>query len=189
MSHKHDRALFDSVARNQRMNTEDKLSWCSEAEKDEKEFVKDRLPTLGLRGVVNPEKFTDPYTHDLTILFQSDLKSVRTPLFKARELHGIDPQYAVTFNKKDALRYRVKYPNIVVIFDVRWDQLEWTDKHGTVYKVEPMHATYAGFLDDIKNAVMKGGNQVVTYQRRVNDTSGNAKESFVFDVRQLHKLG
>ena len=104
-------------------------------------------------------------------------------------LHGIDPQYAVTFNKKDAARYRLKYPNIVVIFDVRWDQLEWTDKHGTVYKVEPMHATYAGFLDDIKNAVMKGGNQVVTYQRRVNDTSGNAKESFVFDVRQLHRLG
>jgi hypothetical protein len=171
------------------MDTEDKRAWCAEAEKDEQEFVKIRLPQLNIRGVVNPEKFADPFTHDLTLITQADLKSVRTPLFKASEIYGIDPQYAVTFNVKDALRYRELYPNIIVVFDVRWDTLEWTDKHGTTYRVEPMHATFAGFLSDIRRAIMKGGNQVLSYQRRVDDKAGNAKHSYVFDVRELHRLG
>jgi len=37
------------------MDTEDKRAWCAEAEKDEQEFVRIRLPQLQIRGVVNPE--------------------------------------------------------------------------------------------------------------------------------------
>ena len=60
--------------------------------------------------------------------------------------------------------------------------------HGKDYSVKPMHYTFAGFLGDIRNAVKAGGDKKISYRNRVNDTAGNAKESFVFDIRKLHLL-
>ena len=79
-------------------STEDKQFWCKAAESDERAFAVNRLFQLGLAGSVNVEKRTNPYTHDLFVQWPVDLKNVSTPLFKAQELYGIDPQYAVTFN-------------------------------------------------------------------------------------------
>lgn len=169
-------------------STEDKQHWCDAAEADERAFAVNRLFQLGLSGSVNVEKRSNPYTHDLFVQWPSDLKNIRTPLFKAQELYGIDPQYAVTFNVKDGERYRSLYPNIVVIFDVKWEELS-REIGGTLYQVEPMHVTYAGLLDDISNAVKAGGSKRIEYQKRVDDTLGNAKASWVFDVRLLQRLG
>lgn len=171
-------------------STEDKLDWCERfGEHAEMAFAIDRMHHLGVPCYLNPQKAQDKYTHDLCSIFPSDLKTVRTPLFKAREIYGIDPQYAVTFNKKDAQRYRKHYPNIVVIFDVQWEGAECSKEiGGTLYRVEPMRLTAAGFLSDIASAIKASGSHVITYQRRVNDEQGNAKESFVFDVRALHLL-
>ena len=166
------------------MDTEDKQSWCSYGEEKEDGFVNTRLSELGLDGFTNPAKKLDKYTHDLFVSFQADLKTVRTPLFKARELYGIDPQYAVTFNHKDVERYKRLYPNIIVIFDIMWEQLS-KEIGGTVYTVKPMHITAAGFIHDIRRAVMKSGSQCINYARRVDDTQGNAKSSWVFDARNL----
>ena len=143
---------------------------------------------IGLPTFVNPSKRTDKYTHDLFTIFQSDLKTVKTPLFKAKELFGIDPQFAVTFNLKDGVRYAKLYPFIVVIFDVEWKEQCSMTIGGVLYEVQPMHQTHAGFLSDIRNAIIKSGNQKIKYARRTDDTSGNAKESFVFDVRHLQRL-
>ena len=169
------------------MNTEDKVAWCGAAEVQERAFAVGRLFTLGLSGAINTAKRHDPFTHDLFVNFPADLKSVRTPLFKARELYGIDPQFAVTFNLKDGERYASQYPNIVVVFDVDWKE---TSKEigGTVFSVDPMHVTYAGFLDDIRSAITADGGKRIDYSRRVDDTAGNAKSSWVFDIRRLHKL-
>ena len=60
---------------------------------------------------------------------------------------------------------------------------------GVKYSVQPMHKTYAGFIQDIRKAVVACGNNKVEYQGRVNDTKGNAKASYVFDVRELQQLG
>ena len=169
-------------------STEDKQFWCKAAESDERAFAVNRLFQLGLAGSVNVEKRTNPYTHDLFVQWPVDLKNVSTPLFKAQELYGIDPQYAVTFNVKDGERYRREYPNIVVIFEVNWQELT-REFSGTVYEVQSMHVTYAGFLDDISNAVKAGGNQRIEYQKRTDDTLGNAKASWVFDVRLLQEIG
>jgi hypothetical protein len=110
-------------------------------------------------------------------------------LFKAQELYGIDPQYAVTFNVKDGKRYKELYPNIIVIFDVLWDENSCSMTiGGTQYSVKPMHHTFAGFLTDIRTAITLSGDKKITYRNRVNDTSGNAKESYVFDIRKLHLL-
>lgn len=171
------------------LNTEDKLAWCEKfGDKTERTFAADRLFNLGIASWSNLEKRTNKYTHDLFCIFPSDLKTVRTPLFKAHELYGIDPQYAVTFNLKDEERYRNLYPNIVVIFDIKWDLTEM-QFNNTVYKVNPMHMTFAGFLTDIKNAIKVNGDQKINYKKRVDDEQGNAKSSYVFDARLLHRIG
>lgn len=169
------------------MDTENKKEWCASAIPQENAFAVNRLFDLGLSGNINLAKRQDVYTHDLFISFPSDLKSVQTPLFKAQELFGIDPQYAVTFNKKDAMRYRDKYPNIIVVFDINWKETE-VNLGGTIYRVNPMHITVAGFLSDIRRAIVKSGKHTIQYKRRVHDELGNAKESYVFDSRDLHLL-
>lgn len=169
-------------------STEDKVAWCRAAESEEVEFAATRLPLLGLSGRINPKKKTDPYTHDHLIEFPADLKSVRTPLFKAGELYGIDPQYAVTFNDKDGRRYSANYPNLIIFFDVKWDDLVRKQIGGKSYEVKPMHRTYCGFLADVRSAIKAGGNNRIHYRRRVDDAAGNAKMSWVFDVRRLHRL-
>ena len=95
-----------------------------------------------------------------------------------------------TINLKDVARYKELYPNIIVIFDVLWDEANRKKViEGREYEVEPMHKTYAGFIQNIRSAVISCGNKKVEYQGRVNDTAGNAKVSYVFDVRKLQLLG
>lgn len=169
------------------LNTEDKQAWCDLGAEAEHSFCRGRLDDLGLLGVINPLKKENPYVHDLFISFKADLKTIRTPLFKSRDLYGLDPQYTVTFNDKDMRRYQERYPNIIVVFDVKWEE---TKKmiDGVAYTVDPMHITVAGFLSDIRRAIKSCGSHKHIYQRRINDNEGNAKESWVFDVRQLHSL-
>ncbi len=169
-------------------STEDKLAWCASGERQEFDFVSSRLPLFqGLRGDINPDKSADKYAHDLTVAFQTDLKSQTTPFFKARELYGLDPQYTVSFNDKDGLRYSRKYPNLIVIFDVNWTTVA-REIEGVAYAVEPMHRTYAGFLTDVRRAIAASGFKQVIYQKRIGDESGNATMSWLLDVRHLHLI-
>ncbi len=175
---------------NNLINTENKKFWCEafglEVEKD---FVTSRLFELGIVGYINPSKRSDKYTHDLFMTLKCDVKTVRTPFFKSRELYGIDPQYCVTFNHKDGERYFRLYPNILVVFDVMWEKENCKrEVSGKVYEVEPMRLTAIGFLSDIWRAIQKNGGHSVRYQRRILGDSGNAKSSFLFDVRNLHVL-
>ena len=169
------------------MDTESKQEWCDYGDDAERAFASGRLFQIGLGGHINPQKRTDPYVHDLYVQFPADLKTVRTPLFKAQELYGIDPQYAVTFNHKDAQRYLKLYPNIIVIFDILWKECS-KEINGVKYEVSDMHMTVAGFLHDIRTAVIKSGSNRIDYARRVDDTNGNAKSSWVFDARNLQTI-
>ena len=166
------------------MDTEDKQSWCDYGDDAERHFVAGRLFDIGLGGHINPQKKTNPYVHDMFVQFPSDIKTVRTPLFKSMELYGIDPQYAITFNHKDAERYKEFYPNIIVIFDIWWKNCS-LNIGGQDYAVKDMHLTAAGFLHDIRTAIVKSGSCRIDYSRRVEDTSGNAKSSWVLDARHL----
>jgi hypothetical protein len=169
------------------MNNEDKLAWCAYGEETEHVFSQQRLFDLGLAGHVNLEKKTNPYTHDLFVQFPVDLKTVTTPLFMAREMYDLDPQYTVTINHKDVTRYKQLYPNILIMFDVNWKELS-KEINGNVYTVAPMATTVAGFVSDVRRAVQKCGNKKITYKNRIDDNSGNAKESWVFDIRHLHQI-
>lgn len=169
------------------MNNEDKLAWCEYGEKTEHLFSQQKLFELGLAGHVNLEKKTNPYTHDLFVQFPVDLKTVTTPLFMSQEMYNLDPQYTVTFNHKDAVRYKNLYPNIIIVFDVNWQELT-KEINGKVYTVAPMNITVAGFISDVSRAVRKCGNKKIIYKNRIDDQLGNAKESWVFDIRNLHKI-
>lgn len=167
--------------------TEDKSYWCKAYGPDVEKPFAQSLERFGLVGALNPLKESDPFSHDLVVNFPSDLKTVRTPLFKAQELYGIDPQFAVTFNRKDMRRYMQLYPNIVVFFDVQWISCQ-ASFGGKTHYVQDMRLLASGFLTDIQRAIVADGLQMHTYQRRVNDTNGNAKESWVFDIRRLHQI-
>lgn len=167
------------------MNNEFKQAWCLRGEMDEERFVSHRLPELGLSGIRNPEKEFSPFPPDLIVEgMLSDLKAQSTPFFTAGR-YGIDPQYAVTFNVKDEIRYRESYPEVVVFFDVLWTKTD--NPYGAI--VQPMHETYCGTLDQVMDAVSECGGHKHTYLRRVDDTQGNAKDSWVLDVRKLLFLG
>jgi len=168
------------------MDTEDKAAWCAHGAEQEIQFVNNSA-LAGITAAINPAKTTDKYSHDLLLTIPADLKSVRTPLFLADDLYGIDPQYAVTFNDKDGHRYARLYPNLLIVFDVRWD-ITRKELAGRARTVEPMHVTHAGFLNDVRRAIVEDGCKSLAYKRRVDDRAGNAQVSWVFDVRRLARL-
>lgn len=171
-------------------DNEDKLAWCELGNRQEDEFVRDWLPRIdGVSGWINPAKQADKFATDLVVSFDgvehpADLKSVRTPLFKARELYGIDPQYAVTINTKDLWRYTVKRPAPLVVFDVWWKVTSMVIG-GSLYSVEPMHTTYGDTLDRVLDAIEASGCRKHQYRFRTHDDQGNATHSWVLDVRAL----
>lgn len=95
---------------------QNKKYWCKDGEKIEEAFVNRYGTTLDLK--INPEKTINPYAPDLLVSCTNlaDLKTQNTPFFKAETLYGIDPSYAVVFNRKDAVRYYRKYPSIKIYF-------------------------------------------------------------------------
>ena len=166
-------------------NNQDKQAWCDAfGAPTERKFVRWAVDTLGLKLRMNDAKADDPYTFDMYLgSWPADLKSVRTPFYMASALFGLDPQYTVTFNHKDGLRYREKYPTIRVIFDVMFD-----GKRHRMGVVQPMRLVAVGTLDGVATAIRDSGLHKHPYRERVNDTSGNAKESWLLDVRRLTVL-
>jgi len=169
-----------------RHNTEDKLWWTIQGAKQEEIFVEDICPRLGLQAIINPAKQLSPYVPDMIVEGKlSDLKCQETPFFKAGELFQLDPQFAVTFNKKDYQQYADKYPNIMIYYWVNWQYVA-CEIRGKIYLVRPMSSVWRVPFSQFCN-ILKGM-PIHNYKRRVSNGWGNAKESYVFDVRQLECL-
>jgi hypothetical protein len=150
-------------------DNEDKLSWCALGEEQEIEFIN----THTFKDTVlciNPEKDLDKYTFDMRINMPCDLKSIRTPWIYAQEKFGIDPKHAVSINQKDLRRYSELYPNIVIVFDV----------HFAEYK-----AIHFATISHFKKLLKDGEMHKHEYQNRKDDTKGNAKVSYVFNITRL----
>ena len=154
------------------VRNDDKQKWCEHGRELEDEFVLRQRFVDVLIGI-NPDKDSNPFTYDMRIDLPCDLKSTKTPWRKAQEMFGIDPRYAVSINQKDLRRYARLYPNIVIVFDVDYPD----------YK-----ATHWATLDMFK-IMLEGGDMALhQYGARINDTQGNAKASYVFDVSKLPRL-
>jgi hypothetical protein len=154
------------------VRNDDKQKWCEHGRELEDEFVLRQRFVDVLIGI-NPDKDSNPFTYDMRIDLPCDLKSTKTPWRKAQEMFGIDPRYAVSINQKDLRRYARLYPNIVIVFDVDYPNYR---------------ATHWATLDMFR-IMLEGGDMALhQYGARVDDTQGNAKASYVFDVSKLPRL-
>tara|TARA_R110000803_G_scaffold139118_1_gene205797 strand:- start:44 stop:520 length:477 start_codon:yes stop_codon:yes gene_type:complete len=156
---------------NKPSNNQDKSAWCEYGDKTEVEFVSKMLSS-SCSVFMNPAKAENKYTHDFFIVMPSDLKTIRTR-FRTSDRYGIKSHSAITLNKKDVDRYVDKYPHIIIIFDVKYDDFS--------------RLCYAP-IRDIQKAIARGVAKLHTYNERVNDNSGNAKESYVLDSMWFKEL-
>lgn len=160
---------------------QDKSHWCRDGEKLEEAFV--RLYGEQLNVAINPQKKEDPYAPDLISTKNGaliDLKYQSTPFFKAGKLYGIDPTYAVVFNHKDRTRYQDAYPGIYILYWVDWKAVKF-EMGNTVIEVAPLQGIYAtGFSAFAKYLASC---HLHEYQQRIGDMDGNARDSYVCDIR------
>lgn len=160
---------------------QDKKHWCKDGESLEKSFVRQYGTTFNY--AINPEKSTNPYAPDLINLHSNgvaDLKVQNTPFFKANELYGIEPTYAVVFNEKDKLRYERQYPDVEIVYMVDWLPVR-ADIHGKQFKVNPLKGIFRAPFNEMVKYL--GTLRIHYYQQRRNDALGNAKGSYVLDIR------
>lgn len=165
-------------------STEDKASWCREAEVLEREFVRDIAPKINRTLIINPEKALDPTVIDLYNPIQNyyaDLKSPRTPYFTS-STYGFDPTYTVTFNRKDYLRYKKLYPSAIIYWHVRWDQLSLGER-----KVEPLEGVWEVPFSYMAKVIEEGMAPLHPYKYRKTDEV-NAKDSYLFNLNTFPRL-
>lgn len=121
----------------------------------------------------------------------SDLKRQLTPFFTAQRHVGIEPRWAVSFNDGDYRSY-TKHANhgvdVQVYFWVSWKELS-RRIGGTIYTVETLEGVWT--LPFTWLASLIEGRLVVShdYLNRVEDTQGNEKTSYYFDLRWMNCLG
>lgn len=164
------------------MNTENKLEWCKRAEQNEREFAV-ACYHRGIGVTRNVTKVTDVYAADLLATLPSDLKTVRTPFFTSSAL-GVPASYAITLNVKDVQHYQQRHPIMLIFFDIQWDSQE---NYGTV--VDAANTLRVAFLPTVVRWIKANNVRRHTYARRVDDTQGNAKDSYVLDYRWLEEIG
>ncbi|TWR24003.1 hypothetical protein FPZ42_18535 [Mucilaginibacter achroorhodeus] len=112
--------------------------WYEEGISFEQAFIDKYGNALSLE--INPEKKTNRFTVDLLNTNTGnlgDLKTQTTPFFQSSFKYGIDPQYAVTFNHKDYIRYSKFYDNLELYFWIDWYVVKFEGKQ--TIKVDPMN--------------------------------------------------
>lgn len=160
---------------------QDKTKWCKDGEKVEQSFVRIHGEVLNIS--INPEKETNPYSPDLLNLttgIRGDLKTQNTPFFKSQYLYGIDPTFAVVFNLKDRERYIKLYPDIDIYYWVDWIAVKFSMGSNTTM-AQPLYGVWKTSFAELNKYLDKS--ELHEYQQRKYDTKGNAKSSYVLDIR------
>lgn len=162
-------------------DTEDKNWWCLHGANLEKKFVDFGRNRLGLNVKLNPEKETNPYVPDLLYNEKlADLKTQNTPFFTAKR-YGFDPRYTVTFNRKDYERYKRLYPELIILFWVSWEQTQWKDM-----KVDYFGGVFGVRFSNLADQIETSKVPEHSYIHRKMDKGGNAKSSFLLDLRNFY---
>lgn len=158
-----------------------KLQWCKDGEQLEHEFLHLFGSRFGLR--LNEQKHKDPTVPDFIHTASDryvDLKTQNTPFFNARR-YGVEPQFAVTLNKIDVDRYTRLYPGLIILYHVNWLAVKLLKPDGSFIEVSPMEGIWAASIRHIP-ALCRRKN-LHSYLQRKADQSGNAKDSYVLDLR------
>jgi hypothetical protein len=145
-------------------HNEDKVAWCRIGEDRERGFLTRRF--RGCEFTLNPEKVVNKYAHDLLVSQPCDLKSITTRFRMAESLYGVPSRSAVTINRKDLRRYADLYPNIVIVLDIDYGDFR---------------RTCMTTLFQMRSLIEQGKAHLHQYKDRIDDTHGNAKESYVVD--------
>lgn len=165
-------------------NTEDRDWWYQYGVEVELAFVaymKEKMERAKIS--INPQKDVDVTAPDLLVRGRelADLKFQGTPFYSA-ERYGMDANHTVTFNIKDFRRYAASYPHLHLFFWVSWDANTWRD-----WTVTDHHGVYHIPFKRIQEQVYANAVPYHTYQRR-EGKEGNAKDSFLLDVRGMNKV-
>jgi hypothetical protein len=162
-------------------DTEDKDWWVQEGAKREILFVEQIAPKLGLIAEINPEKQENPYAPDLIVNGRlADLKSQTTPFYLSY-MYGVPSQYSATFNEKDYRRYKRFYPDLDIYFWLSWDKSVAT-LNRIIHVVRPVDDVWVANFQQIENSIQWGAAKH-EYANRKNDTNGNARSSYILDMR------
>lgn len=166
---------------------QEKVRWCGIGETIEEAFARKYKDLLNVK--INPVKETNPYAPDLLIKDKhiGDLKTQNTPFFMAKEKFSMDPTTTVVFNLKDRVRYAEKYPDVTIIFWVDWMALKMIHKtSGKNYECQELHGVWAASFNRL--CKIMDSSPIHHYSRRQNDLKGNAKASYVIDLKKLQKI-
>jgi hypothetical protein len=162
-------------------NTEDRSLWYSWGENFENDFIDKIVPLIKVDIRKNPAKKQYPWAIDLydyTNHRPADLKVQNTPFFTAgKYMYGsnpYDPQYTVTFNKKDYEHYLINNPICDIYFWVNWTQLEYK---GII--VNELRGVWRATFSTMVSKIQNNSVALHTYQHRTNDDH-NAKDSYLF---------
>ena len=158
-------------------DTEDKTWWIGWGKQKEQEFLKlcEREGILpGIAASYGPDHYPE-YTYQGRYL---DLKTVETPFFMARKHYGLDSNFAVSLNKQDVFDCTYKYPKCQLVFWIQWAS---EIKYGVA--VETRHEIR--FLSYERMRELVSHAPVHIYQKRIDDNQGNAKDSYILDLRDM----
>jgi hypothetical protein len=168
---------------------QDKQWWLEAGMRREVAFVEQIAPQLGLQAEINPAKERDPYAPDLLVGGQlADLKCQTTPFFRAESFYGVPVRVAVTFNRVDYERYRELHPRIDLIWWVHWDQLDMRFRDGQVVRTAPLNGVWRVSFSALAAGIEADQFHLHEYIHRRSDTRGNARDSFVLDLREFTQL-
>lgn len=131
----------------------------------------------------NPAKILTPWEIDLydyTNNHPADLKTQNTPFFTCGKYRygssSYNPQYTVTFNKKDFENYRDNHPDCDIYFWINWKQLHYYN-----ITINPLCGVWRAPFAKMAKKITSGEVALHTYQHRINDDH-NAKDSYLFSL-------
>ena len=160
----------------------DRDYWHKEGERLEVEFVS-RCKARGIEAIINPKKKHDKYAPDLIVFGNlADLKCQFQPFFTAYLKYRKNPQWSVTFNRKDYERYGELYPDIDIYF---WVWFEEQYRFGV--KVLPVRGVWHSPFSRICSMVDDGVPEHV-YHTRGGEGDVNAKSSFILNLKDMEKI-
>ncbi len=169
-------------------DTEDKQFWCKEGEEKEIDFVRDIVPRIGRKLIIHPMKSIQKTYIDLLnteTKIVADQKVQNTPFFTAKS-YGCNPQYTVTFNRKDYENYVTNYPEAIIYWWVSWKQLQYGNNDYKI-NVTPMSGIWEVSFSKIREKIEKNLVPLHPYKHRIGDIV-NAKDSYLFDLNDFDKL-
>jgi hypothetical protein len=171
----------------QSFDANDKPFWCEQGRRAEHEFLLYVAPAYGLKARMNIHKLVDFWVPDLRVNGAlADLKAQRTPFFTAGR-YGLDPQFGVTLNRNDLERYSELADDLVIYYWVRWDTLSG-HFGGRTYHVRPMEGLWRIAVGEIHAQIDDGVITLHRYQTRVDDTRGNARDSYLLDLGRMEHV-